>query len=30
MAFNPDDPHTGAAATERGFTYRMVHIGLTS
>jgi AraC-like DNA-binding protein len=27
MAFNPDDPHTGHAATEHGFTYRMVHIG---
>jgi AraC-like DNA-binding protein len=27
MAFNPDDPHTGHAATERGFTYRMIHVG---
>lgn len=27
MAFNPDDPHDGHAATELGFTYRMVHIG---
>lgn len=27
MAFNPDDPHTGHAATPHGFTYRMVHIG---
>jgi AraC-like DNA-binding protein len=27
MAFNPDDPHNGHAATERGFTYKMVHIG---
>jgi AraC-like DNA-binding protein len=27
MAFNPDDPHDGHAATESGFTYRMVHIG---
>jgi len=27
MAFNPDEPHTGHAATERGFTYRMVHVG---
>src|SRR5579859_7716388 len=26
MAFNPDDPHDGHAATEGGFTYRMVHI----
>jgi AraC-like DNA-binding protein len=26
MAFNPDDPHDGWAATEGGFTYRMVHI----
>jgi AraC-like DNA-binding protein len=27
MAFNPDEPHDGHAATEHGFTYRMVHIG---
>ncbi len=27
MAFNPDDPHDGRAADERGFTYRIVHIG---
>ena len=27
MAFNPDDPHDGHADDERGFTYRMVHIG---
>jgi AraC-like DNA-binding protein len=27
MAFNPDEPHDGHAAVERGFTYRMVHIG---
>lgn len=27
MAFNPDDPHDGHAATARGFTYRMVHLG---
>jgi AraC-like DNA-binding protein len=27
MAFNPDDPHDGHAGDERGFTYRMVHIG---
>ncbi|WP_243753798.1 AraC family transcriptional regulator [Labedaea rhizosphaerae] len=27
MAFNPDDPHDGHAATEDGFTYRIVHIG---
>ena len=26
MAFNPDDPHDGHAATDGGFTYRMVHI----
>jgi AraC-like DNA-binding protein len=26
MAFNPDDPHDGHAATGGGFTYRMVHI----
>ncbi|MEU8249933.1 AraC family transcriptional regulator [Nonomuraea sp. NPDC048916] len=26
MAFNPDDPHDGHAATDTGFTYRMVHI----
>lgn len=26
MAFNPDDPHDGYAATGGGFTYRMVHI----
>jgi AraC-like DNA-binding protein len=26
MAFNPDDPHDGHAATEGGFTYRMVHV----
>jgi AraC-like DNA-binding protein len=26
MAFNPDDPHDGHAAVDRGFTYRMVHI----
>ena len=29
MAFNPDDPHDGHAATDTGFTYRMVHIGPT-
>ncbi len=27
MAFNPDDPHDGAAATVEGFRYRMIHIG---
>ncbi len=27
MAFNPDDPHDGHAATGRGFRYRMVHVG---
>jgi AraC-like DNA-binding protein len=27
MAFNPDDPHDGRAASELGFTYRIVHIG---
>ena len=27
MAFNPDDPHDGHAATDRGFSYRMIHIG---
>jgi AraC-like DNA-binding protein len=27
MAFNPDDPHDGHAASPTGFTYRMVHIG---
>lgn len=27
MAFNPDDPHDGWAATGTGFTYRIVHIG---
>ncbi len=27
MAFNPDDPHDGHAASELGFTYRIVHIG---
>jgi len=26
MAFNPDDPHDGHAATDGGFTYLMVHI----
>ena len=26
MAFNPDDPHDGHAATANGFTYRMIHI----
>jgi AraC-like DNA-binding protein len=26
MAFNPDDPHDGHAATGNGFTYRMVHM----
>jgi AraC-like DNA-binding protein len=26
MAFNPDDPHDGHAATGSGFTYRMIHI----
>lgn len=26
MAFNPDDPHDGHAATSDGFTYLMVHI----
>jgi AraC-like DNA-binding protein len=29
MAFNPDDPHDGHAATADGFTYRIVHIGPT-
>ncbi len=27
MAFNPDDPHDGHATTDRGFSYRMIHIG---
>jgi AraC-like DNA-binding protein len=27
MTFNPDDPHDGHAATEGGFSYKMVHIG---
>jgi AraC-like DNA-binding protein len=27
MAFNPDEPHDGHAATELGFTYSIVHIG---
>ena len=27
IAFNPDDPHDGWAGDERGFTYRMIHIG---
>jgi len=27
MMFNPDDPHDGQAATEAGFTYRMIHVG---
>lgn len=27
MVFNPDDPHDGWAGDERGFTYRMIHIG---
>lgn len=27
MAFNPDEPHDGRAATAHGFTYRIVHIG---
>jgi AraC-like DNA-binding protein len=26
MAFNPDEPHDGHAATESGFTYKIVHI----
>ena len=26
MAFNPDDPHDGHAASAGGFTYRMVHV----
>ncbi len=26
MAFNPDDPHDGHAATGTGFTYRMIHV----
>ena len=26
MAFNPDDPHDGHAATANGFTYRMIHV----
>ena len=26
MTFNPDDPHDGHAASDDGFTYRMVHI----
>ncbi len=26
MAFNPDDPHDGHAATSGGFTYRMIHL----
>jgi AraC-like DNA-binding protein len=29
MAFNPDDPHDGHAATGQGFSYRMIHIGPT-
>ena len=27
MAFNPDDPHDGHAATGQGFSYRMIHVG---
>jgi AraC-like DNA-binding protein len=27
MAFNPDDPHDGHAATRGGFTYAMLHLG---
>ncbi|WP_174567776.1 AraC family ligand binding domain-containing protein, partial [Nocardia altamirensis] len=27
MAFNPDEPHDGHAATELGFTYSIVHLG---
>ena len=27
MAFNPEDPHDGHAATGPGFTYRMIHVG---
>jgi AraC-like DNA-binding protein len=27
MAFNPEDPHDGHAATGQGFTYRMIHVG---
>jgi AraC-like DNA-binding protein len=27
MAFNPDDPHDGHAATPGGFTYAMLHLG---
>ncbi|MQA11999.1 MAG: helix-turn-helix domain-containing protein [Pseudonocardiaceae bacterium] len=27
MAFNPDEPHDGHAATDSGFTYKIVHIG---
>ena len=26
MAFNPDDPHDGHAASGDGFTYRMIHL----
>jgi AraC-like DNA-binding protein len=26
MTFNPDDPHDGHAASDGGFTYRMVHV----
>ena len=26
MAFNPDDPHDGHAATGTGFSYRMIHL----
>src|SRR5690348_16600605 len=26
MAFNPDDPHDGHAASGSGFTYRMIHM----
>jgi AraC-like DNA-binding protein len=26
MAFNPDDPHDGHAASGAGFTYRMIHL----
>lgn len=26
MAFNPDDPHDGHAASEPGFTYRIIHV----
>jgi AraC-like DNA-binding protein len=27
MAFNPDEPHDGHAASDLGFTYKIVHIG---